>query len=322
MAVKMNKTIIKSSKKSASSRRYTKILGTAVGCASLLVEARAFSPSCASGLMEPSVFAARRDNHPSTASPSPSTTTTLWFRNGDTQDLTNKQTETHEQAIAPQRSIKLADIPRSSGLIPYLLNRCKKKRDKSEKSLEEDYDLTSYLQYVNKRHERLHLDDEPSPTTKKMVHKNGGADSWNIFPQGSFQPSSTQHSDALYVLSWAGHFAEQIHTPWSNSNVMDVASSELDKSEFEPIVSSTTQYSKRIAVTHSVIARVNSIQTRMLAMQYRVVAKIASHVLNRVRKLTQLIAERGVLRVKFAMSLATVLFLFAVRPVTSAVSKI
>mmetsp|Transcript_28050 Transcript_28050/g.43635 ORF Transcript_28050/g.43635 Transcript_28050/m.43635 type:complete len:147 (+) Transcript_28050:102-542(+) len=145
-----------------------------------------------------------------------------------------------------------------------------------------------------------------------MVHHNQES-----LISNSFQPSATQHSDALYALSWAGHFAEQIHAPWTNSNIKDVSSEELNGTEFESVASSSTRVSKRL----SLIAKVSSIQTRLLAMQYRTIAKIAGLVLDRARKMTELLAKRGAYRVKLAMSLATVLFLVAVRPVTSVVSK-
>mmetsp|Transcript_28051 Transcript_28051/g.43636 ORF Transcript_28051/g.43636 Transcript_28051/m.43636 type:complete len:327 (+) Transcript_28051:54-1034(+) len=325
MAVKAvnNKTSKKQSIISSRRCRYAKVVTAAMGCASLLGEASAFSPSSSSSttvmMMEarlspsPSSFAASSRSSKDAYSSSVTTTTTLWYRNGDgAQDL--KQDE-------QQRSTNLVDSPRSSGLIPYLLQRCKITKKNPHNCVtqedQEDYDLTSYLQYVNERYERLHLDDEvvvapQESKTRKMVHHNQES-----LISNSFQPSATQHSDALYALSWAGHFAEQIHAPWTNSNIKDVSSEELNGTEFESVASSSTRVSKRL----SLIAKVSSIQTRLLAMQYRTIAKIAGLVLDRARKMTELLAKRGAYRVKLAMSLATVLFLVAVRPVTSVVSK-
>jgi len=295
----------------------------AMGCASLLGEASAFSPSSSSSttviMMEarlspsPSFSASSRSRSSKDAHPS-SVATTLWYRNGDGGDTAQDLTQDEQQ-----RSTNLVDSPRSSGLIPYLLQRCKitkNPHNSVKQEDQEDYDLTSYLQYVNKRYERLHLDDEvvvaPQEKTRKMVPHNQES-----LISTSFQPSSTQHSDALYALNWAGHFAEQIHAPWTNGNIKDVAVEELDGTEFESVASSSTRVSKRL----SLIAKVSSVQARLLAMQFRTIAKIAGLVLDRARKLTELLAKRGAYRVKLAMSLATVLFLVTVRPVTSVVSK-
>jgi len=269
-----------------------------------------------------------------------SSSSSLHYRKGDAED-TDRHRKEHDEAA---RTLAAHNNP---GGFHWFGLFGKKKSVTAVRTTAEDYDLDAYLQYVNRRYERLHLDDDDD---QESVHKlqrssssfsssSSSSNSSSNASHGGWQhffnvhahkgaPSAQQHFDAMYALNWAGHAAEQIHEPWTNDDaaatVRSSVAAEDEQAVAPPRLGMKSKASSRLGSLErlvftprvcDILCQVRSVHSKFLAAQRRVIVSVLEMVIRRVEALVKFVHLVETKRVQAALGLTLMLSIYVVRPV-------
>lgn len=276
------------------------------------------------------------NNHPTSLSLQ-STSSSLHYRKGDAED-TDRHREEHDEAA---RTLAAHNNP---GSFHWFGLFGKKKSITAVRTTNEDYDLDAYLEYVNRRYERLHLDDDDESESENVyklqrsssVHSSSS--SGNNASHGGWQhffnvhahkgaPSAQQHFDAMYALNWAGHAAEQIHEPWTNDAAADAGRSSVvaedEQAVAPPRLGMKSKASSRLGSVErlvftprvcDILCQVRSVHSRFLAAQRRAIVTVLEMVIRRVEAVVKFVHLIETKRVQAALGLTLMLSIYVVRP--------
>lgn len=166
-------------------------------------------------------------------------TTRLFYTNGD-EEQCDEQKESNKEAVSKAQmvtgSTKIAnswcfpwrnrsDAPRIREL-PAAVKQTESEGDCNQD--DEDYDLDKYMEFLARRHNRLHLDDPEGTNNNGVSSDHNSFSNW-LFSKPGSESQMGKHEDALYALSWAGFVSHKFHAPWCGSSFSSSLSAAASK---------------------------------------------------------------------------------------------
>jgi hypothetical protein len=235
--------------------------------------------------------------------------TILQYQNGDAEDAAGRKRE-HVHAVHGFNRFWVGGSGSGSHGKNYSGNPSSSADRASEAqhtptiaSQDEDVDLEykSYLNYVHRRYERLHYDEDVRLNSKS-----------NEQHQHAFFTSNDTHGNAMYALNWANQVvSDHLWSPSESASASTYSSTTASSSTGVLTKVSTSQAQQGVT---NVIQRLRSMRMRYLAAQKRVLLAIADAIVRRMRQVVLCVAQLSMKRVKAFVFLSTIFLVLCVKP--------